>query len=234
LGGLGFLLALLALRTKNLKYSFVLGWAIVLFVLSWKPGWLYVDIPSDRVSNYLFFPLVLLSSYALATYFKIFSSKSSRFLSAIFLFMLLFFVITNGLSDSAEAFKTQDQFKEIMQTYHSAGYLAATVDTSRDIILKDHINIAGDSFYKLFFMKDYKYPLSRGVLSRYIDPTKPRETCTRDMIMDPESDVGKACFADTGVNYIALNAVIEGSSFEKYQDFSKVYASDYISVFRRD
>jgi hypothetical protein len=121
-----------------------------------------------------------------------------------------------------------------MQTFHSAAYLAAAVDTNKDIILKDHVNIYGDSWYKLFFMKDYKYPLSRGVLTRYVDPTKPRETCTRDMISNPESDAGKACFADTGVNYVVLNAQIEGNSFEKYPDFSKVYGSDGISIFRRD
>jgi hypothetical protein len=83
-------------------------------------------------------------------------------------------------------------------------------------------------------MKDYKYPLSRGVLTRYIDPTKPRETCTRDMITEPLSKQGKACFSETGVNYIVLNAQIEGNSFEKYPEFSKVYASDYISIFKKD
>jgi hypothetical protein len=234
LGVLGFLLALLAIKTKELKYSVALGWFLILLLMTWKPGWLYVNIPSDRVGNYFFLPLTLLSSYALVRYFEIFTSATSRFFATVFLFTLLFFVITAGLSDSADAFKTKNQFQEDMETYHSAAYLAATVDTNKDVILKDHVNIAGDSFYKLFFMKDYKYPLSRGVLMRYIDPTKPRETCTRDMISDPESDAGKACFSETGVNYVVVNAQIEGNSFEKYPDFSKVYGSDGISIFRRD
>ena len=199
-----------------------------------KPGLLYVNIPSDRVSNYLFLPLVFLASYGLVRYFEIFTSATSRFFSTIFLFTLLFFVITNGLSDSADVFKTKNQFQGVMETFHSAAYLAATVDTNKDIILKDHVNIYGDSWYKLFFMKDYKYPLSRGILSRYNDSTKPREMCTWDMISNPESDEGKACFADTGVNYVVLNAQIEGNSFEKYPDFSKVYGSDGISIFRKD
>jgi len=234
LGALGFLLALLALKTKELKYSVALGWFLILFAMAWKPGWLYVNIPSDRVGNYFFLPLTLLSSFALVRYFELFASATSRFFSTIFLFTLLFFVITSGLSDSAEAFKAKNQFQGVMETFHSAAYLAATVDTNKDIILKDHVNIYGDSWYKLFFMKDYKYPLSRGVLTRYVDPTKPRETCTRDMISDPESDAGKACFTDTGVNYVVVNAQIEGNSFEKYPDFSKVYGSDYISVFKKD
>lgn len=234
LGALGFLLALLAIKTKELKYSIALGWFLILFVMAWKPGWLYVNIPSDRIGNYFFLPLTLLSSFALVRYFEIFTSATSRFFSTIFLFTLLFFVITSGLSDSAEAFKAKNQFQGVMETFHSAAYLAATVDTSKDVILKDHVNIYGDSWYKLFFMKDYKYPLSRGVLMRYVDPTKPRETCTRDMISAPESDAGKSCFADTGVNYVVVNAQIEGNSFEKYSDFSKVYGSDGISIFRKD
>jgi hypothetical protein len=234
LGALGFLLALLALKTKELKYSVALGWFLILFMMAWKPGWLYVNIPSDRIGNYFFLPLSILSSYVLVQYFELFTSATSRFFSTIFMFTLLFFVITNGLSDSAEAFKANNQFQGVMQTFHSAAYLTATVDTNKDIILKDHVNIYGDSWYKLFFMKDYKYPLSRGVLMRYADPTKPREICTRDMISDPQSDVGKDCFADTGVNYVVVNAQIEGNSFEKYPDFSKVYGSDYISIFRRD
>lgn len=234
LGALGFLLALLVIKAKELRYSVALGWFLILFVMAWKPGWLYVNIPSDRVGNYFFLPLTLLSSFALVRYFELFASATSRFFSTIFLFTLLFFVITSGLSDSAEAFKAKDQFQGIMETFHSAQYLASTVDTNKDIILKDHVNIAGDSWYKLFFMKDYKYPLSRGVLMRYVDPTKPRETCTRDMISAPESDAGKTCFSDTGVNYVVVNSQIEGNSFEKYPDFSKVYGSDGISIFRKE
>jgi hypothetical protein len=202
--------------------------------MTWKPGLLYVNIPSDRVSNYLFLPLSVLSAYALVKYFEMFSKTSSRFFSTILLFTLLFFVITDGMADSAGAFKTKNQFQEVMEVFHSGRYLASTVDTNKDVILKDHVNIYADSFYKLFFMKDYKYPLSRGVFARYVDSTKPRETCTRDMISSPESPAGKACFSETRVRYIAVNAQIEGSSFEKYPEFSKVYGSDYISIFKRN
>ena len=200
--------------------------------MAYKPGWLFINIPSDRIGNYLFLPLTLLSAYALVRYFEFFQSAASRFFATVLLFTLMFFVITDGMADSAEAFKTRPQFQEAMQTFHSADYLAKTLDTSQDVILKDHVNIYGDSWYKLFFMKDYKYPLSRGNLSRYVDPTKPRETCTRDMISDPQSDKGKMCFSETGVNYVVLNAQFEGNSFEKYPEFSKVYGSNYISVFR--
>jgi len=234
LATIGFLLALLAIRRKQLKYSVTIGWIIVLFVMTWKPALLDVNIPSNRISNYLFLPIALLSAYGLVRYFEIFGAAASRFFSAVLLFTLLFFVITNGLSDSADAFKARPQFQQAMETFHSAEYLAATVDTNKDVVLKDHVNMYADSWYKLFFMKDYKYPLSRGMLTRYVDPTKTRETCTRDMISFPESDVARECFADTGVNYVAVNAQIEGSSFEQLPEFSKVYGSDEISIFKRN
>jgi hypothetical protein len=234
LGAIGVILLVISLKKKKYQYSFVLGWTSVLFVMTYKPGWLYVNIPSDRIGNYLFLPLAVVSTYALARYFELLKKSSTKFFASVFLYTILFYVITNGLSDSADAFKTKNQFQEVMETFHSARYLAQKIDPAKDMILKDHVNIYGDSWYKLFFMKDYKYPLSRGNLSRYDDPTKPREMCTLEMISKPESAEAAKCFSETGVNYIAVNAQIEGKSFEAYPDFSKVYNSNYISIFRRD
>ncbi len=234
LGALGIVLLILSFKPKKYRYSFVLGWTLVLFVMAYKPGWMYVNIPSDRIGNYLFLPLTVLSAYALAKYFEMLRRSSTKFFAAAFLYTLLFFVITNGLADSADAFKVKNQFQEAMETFHSAQYLAQATDSGKDVILKDHVNIYGDSWYKLFFMKDYKYPLSRGNLSRYDDPTKPREMCTRDMISSPQSAEASKCYSETGVNYIAVNAQIEGKSFETYPDFSKVYGSNYVSIFKRD
>ncbi len=234
LGILGILLLLLTFKPKKLEYSFVIGWTLILFIMTYRPGWLYIDIPSNRVSNYLFLPLSIAAAYCLAQYFHFFRKGATQFFAAVLLYTFLFFTITSGLSDSAEAFKIKNQFQEAVQTFHSGEYLAKTTNASKDIILKDHINIYGDSWYKLFFMKDYKYPLSRGKLTRYSDPTKPRETCTRDMIGKPQSETGRACFAKTGVNYVALNAQLEGMTFETYPEFSKVYASNYISIFKRN
>ena len=234
LGVIGIALLILSFKPKKYQYSFALGWTLVLFVMAWKPGWLYVNIPSDRIGNYLFLPLTVLSAYALAKYFEMIKRSSTKFFASAFLYTILFFVITNGLADSADAFKARNQFQEATETFHSAQYLAQATDPAKDVILKDHVNIYGDAWYKLFFMKDYKYPLSRGNLSRYDDPTKPREMCTRDMISSPQSAQALKCYSETGVNYVAVNAQIEGKSFEAYPEFSKVYGSNYISVFKRN
>lgn len=234
LGAIGIALLIFNLKPKKYRYSFALGWTLVLFVMTYKPGWMYVNIPSDRIGNYLFLPLAVLSAYALAKYFEMIKRSSTKFFASAFLYTVLFFVITNGLSDSADAFKVRPQFQEATETFHSAQYLAQATDPAKDVILKDHVNIYGDAWYKLFFMKDYKYPLSRGNLSRYDDPTKPREMCTRDMISSPQSAGALKCYSETGVNYIVVNAQIEGKSFETYPEFSKMYESNYVSIFKKD
>ena len=78
----------------------------------------YSERPGEQLS--VLAACVFLSSYALVRYFEIFTSATSRFFSTVFLFTLLFFVITSGLSDSADAFKTKNQFQSIMETFHSA------------------------------------------------------------------------------------------------------------------
>jgi hypothetical protein len=234
LGMVGFLLVFYQIRRKDYKYSFALGWTAMMFAISWKPGWFYVNIPSDRIGNYLYLPFSLLGAYGIVAFLQMFQKSATKFFSSVLLIILMFFVITDGLSDSADAFHSKNQFQQIAQTFHSARYLAAVINPEKDNILKDHINIPADTWYKIFFMKGYSYPLSRGNLSRYSDAIKSRETCTRDMIGEPDTDQGKMCFASTGVDYVILNAQQEGTTFEKLPDFSKVYSSSYLSIFKKD
>ncbi len=63
-------------------------------------------------------------------------------------------------------------------------------------------------------MNGYKYPLSRAFLKRYEDPNNKRETCTRDMIAIPDSDIGKKCFDETNVKYIMLENGSENYQFD--------------------
>ena len=71
--------------------------------------------------------------------------------------------------------------KENFQTYQASEYLSQRA-LSEEQLLKDHIYLAGDTWIKLFFMLDYRYPLSRSYLRRYNDPVKPRETCSQCQI----------------------------------------------------
>jgi hypothetical protein len=86
---------------------------------------------------------------------------------------------------------------------------------------------------KLFFMRGYEYPLSRGFFKRYEDETKPREQCTLLMISTPNLPEGKRCYEDLLVNLIAVNPAYDAAQFEKSSSFSRIYTGDLIHIYER-
>jgi hypothetical protein len=70
LGFLGLLLLFFQYKRKNFGYALLAAWAIMLFLLSTRPDWLFVDLPSNRIGNYLTYPLSILSAYAFFAVFK--------------------------------------------------------------------------------------------------------------------------------------------------------------------
>lgn len=225
---------------KNLGYALIVSWLVTLFIMSMKPNWLFVDIPSARIGNYLSYPLAILSAYALYCTFnsnsKLFGEKiSSRVPQALFSGALLLFVIFSfapGLDDSAGAFKTQNAGEETVQTFSASKYLAEKSSVS-NMLLKDHNYITADSWIKLFFMREYKYPLSRGYFKRYEDPLNPREMCTLWMIGSPASADSQKCFSETGVNFVMVNPRYDSAQFQKLDEFDEVYVNDEINIFYR-
>ncbi|OGI29683.1 MAG: hypothetical protein A2288_02050 [Candidatus Moranbacteria bacterium RIFOXYA12_FULL_44_15] len=241
LGLIGLLLLILAYNKTNAGYSLVASWLIMLFIMSMKPRWLFVDIPSARIGNYLSYPLAILSAYALYFIFnsdtpKLFGGKISfRVSRTLFAGALLLFVIfstASGLDDSAGAFKKQTEGAQTVQTFFASKYLAEKASSS-DMLLKDHNYITADSWIKLFFMREYKYPLSRGYFKRYEDPLNPREMCTLWMIGSPASGNSEKCFAETGVNFVMVNPRYDSAQFQKLDNFDQIYASNEIAIFVR-
>lgn len=232
LGFLGILILGFYYKRKNLGYAIVAAWAIMLFIMSSQPGWLFVNLPSDRIGNYLSYPLSILSAYSFFIVFKKFGNSFSANFIRISFALIIGFVFIGGMSDSAGFFKQKVESEKLLETFNASGYLASTT-IPEDAILKDHIYLTGDSWIKLFFMRGYKYPLSRGYLKRYEDTTKPREMCTLYMISNPASEDAQKCFADTGVNFIMLNPQFDSSQFKKLQNFNLIYNNKDIAVFYR-
>jgi len=94
--------------------------------------------------------------------------------------------------------------------------------------------LAGDAWIKIFFMQDYKYPLSRSYLKRYDDPIKPRETCTRDMIAIPDSQIGHDCFLKYEVKYIMLKKDMDTAQFKKSENFSRIFSNNQVVIYQRN
>lgn len=245
LGFLGFLILLFTFRRKNFGFSLLAAWAGMLFIMSVFPTVLFVNLPSARIGNYLSYPLAILSAYA---FYAIFRPESCRLfwgrklcetsqglvieklLKGTFLIILVF-VLTDGLSDSALSFKKQDSLTQASQTFHAAQYLAQNSNTS-DIILKDHNYITADSWIKLFFMRGYTYPASRGYFKRYEDTgNRNQDVCTLVMISSPDTDQAKTCFADTKTDFLMINPKYDASQFQKLADFNQIYMSPEVAIY---
>lgn len=218
-----------SIQKKYYTKAFFGAWGLVLLLMSLKPNWLFLNIPSNRIGSYAVFPFSFLAAFA---FVHIFSSYSkSTFAKSSFIVMITFF-ITGGLYDNAQSLAENTHAQTVVQTYAVSRYLANHTNAD-DLILKDHNYIAADSWMKLFFLRGYTYPLSRGLLRRYDDPATPREQCTLWMIAIPNTPNGQKCFNETEVDTIVVNPHFDSAQFHKSAQFSAIYRSDDIVVYKR-
>ncbi len=221
---------ILAWRRKKMETALLISWIAVIFLMSWKPGWLHINMPSARIANYLPFPLAITGAFTLAWIFRQFNKSFLVNQKIIFTFCFLFFTfaIVNGFYDNSQSLKQTNNGEEI-QTFKTAEYLAEKTN-EQDVILKDHNFIPADSWMKIFFMRDYNYPLTRSFFFRY-EENPGREHCTFNMISSPNLPEGQKCFNDLGVNFIVINPAYDSAQFERTDNFWQVYNSGDISIF---
>lgn len=231
---IGVALLLFARNLGRYNKAFLIGWIGALTIMSLRPNWLLVDIPSNRVASYIVFPMAIIAAYALAKILTALKSENKNYLHPTFLlatfFIFLSFVATSGLYDNAMALNETGSASKALQTYNAATYLTARSD-SKDMILKDHNYLAGDAWIKIFTMRGYNYPLSRGYFKRYEDETKKREQCTNFMISTPNTSDAQQCYAGTGTDFIMINPKADSLQFERSKEFWKIYAADDVAVF---
>lgn len=85
---------------------------------------------------------------------------------------------------------------------------------------------------KLFFLRDYGYPLSRGFFKRYQDNPN-REQCTLLMISVPNTERAQKCYTETDTQYVVVNPKFDVTPFEKSSHFSRIYTSPDIHIYSR-
>jgi hypothetical protein len=237
--GIVGLILLLAFSKKNPYASAIIsGWFLSIFLMSWKPAWLNIDIPSIRIANYLIFPLMLSGAFAWSAFFQDYfydAKREKSYLAPAFhtaAFVLLFaFVFFTGFFDNAQSLKADPTSNRSTKTFAVAEYLARTTN-SRDIILKDHNYVSADSWMKVFLMRDYNLPFTRGFYFRYEAPYK-REMCTLWMISVPNSPEGERCFQETKTNFVVVNPQFDRAQFEKSDRFWPVYTNQELTVYYR-
>ena len=233
---IGIILLFFARKLGKYNQAFLIGWIVALTLMSLFPGWLLVNIPSNRIASYIVFPIAIIASYMLVHILTLLKSKTQgkNYLSPVFLlitfFVFMSFIATNGFYDNALALNANSSADKALQTYTASEYLSEHSDT-KDMILKDHNYLAGDSWIKLFFMKGYNYPLSRGYFKRYEDETKSREQCTNFMISAPEGSEARQCFAGTHTDFIMINPKMDSAQFIRAKEFWQIYAGDNVGIF---
>jgi len=100
-------------------------------------------------------------------------------------------------------------------------------------MVKDHIYLAADSWMKLFFMRDYNFPVYRANLERYSNGIDRQEKCTLWMISNPATDDARKCFSDLSVRYVMVNEKIDAIQFDQSREFSKIYSNGEVGVYYR-
>ena len=237
LSGLLFLLAT-PLR-KRYASAFLMGWALILLIMTMRPHWLFIDIPSSRIGAYLSFPLGILASLALVFFLSSIYGKYEKE-KKLFLPLLAVSLITLGLFsftlgsggvDNSRTLLSGSKALSALETFQASEYLAEH-NKPTDVILKDHNYIAADAWIKLFFLRDYFYPLSRGFFKRYEDNPN-REQCTLLMISVPNTARGEKCYTETGTNLVMVNPEFDTAQFEKSERFSRIYASEGVDIYYR-
>lgn len=225
----GFIL-LFAIFRRSFAASLILAWSLILFVMTFQPDWLFLNIPSNRIGTYLSFPIGIVGSIGLSWLISIFRHHRTSPLSLLLLATLFIYSLTSGFSDNGQSLLVAPKSEAALETFAAAQFLAERI-TPTDVVLKDHNYIVADAWMKHFFMRDYFFPLSRGYFSRY--ENSERERCTLDMIAIPNTPRAKTCFQGTGVNYVVVNPQFDAPQFTKSPDFSRVYSSDKIHIYAR-
>lgn len=236
LGIIGLAILLILRTRKTYTSAIVIGWTIAVLLMSLKPQWLYLDIPSNRIANYTAYPLSITGAFV---FVWIISKIKNIPLKKYYLkprlliasgLALITFIATSGFYDNSQSLKSQGDYQDAVQTFHASSYLAENSETG-DTLLKDHNYIVADAWIKLYFMQDYNYPLSRGFFKRYEDEIKKREMCTLWMISIPNTENGQQCFSGTGTNFIMVDPNFDGPQFEKGKNFWKIYSGDEIGIY---
>ncbi|MBP6889328.1 MAG: hypothetical protein KBC83_02265 [Candidatus Moranbacteria bacterium] len=224
------LILIFAVFRCSLPVTLTLAWILALFLMTFRPDWLFLDIPSKRVGTYLSFPVGIVGAIGLAWLIGIFRSNRTSLLSLLLLAVIFVYSLSSGFTDNGQTLLATPKSEAALETFAAAQFLAEKI-TRDDVVLKDHNYIVADSWMKHFFMRDYFFPLSRGYFSRY--ENNGHEQCTLDMIAIPNTPRAQDCFQGTGVNYVLVNPQFDAPQFEKSPDFSRVYSSNKIHIYAR-
>jgi hypothetical protein len=224
------------LSQTKMDYGIILlfAWLAVISLITLYPTLLGISIPSGRVANYGVYPLSILAAYF---FVKVYTLTAQRNISLVRqnllfgLFTLSFiFTVQAGFHDNQENLVSTTSVVRSNQTLAAAKYLSF-VAKENDQIITDHIYIPSDTWIKIFFMRDYNFPMYRANLERYENGIDRQEKCTLWMISTPNTPESKQCFEQLGVNFALVNRKNDAPQFQKNQNFWQIYSNDELNIY---
>lgn len=229
LGFLGIFLLLLFYKKSDFKYSqlLLISWTLIISLISLAPNLIKISIPSGRVANYGIYPFAIIGAFA---FVSTFSQKKFQKLTASAFLLIFTFIFVNSFGGNADYLKENNSAQKTLQTFDAGKYLASKMNKN-DLLASDHIYLSADSWIKLFFMRDYAFPVYRANLERYENGIDKNEFCSRDMISNPGGELGKKCFSDLGVNFVIVNKEMDSAQFQKLNTFWQIYSNEKINVY---
>ncbi len=219
----------------NVLLAVLVGWFLPLFILTFTPQISHVDLPSQRIINYLLLPVIIIAAYGadfLLGKFKI-NFKNKKILA---LWALIFLIIVfDGTADFRSYFSWSNKFQDTVQLYEASQYLNKN-SKQDDLILKDHVSLVGDAWIKFFVPRGYDYFISRTYDYKYAvyDPYNQVDRCPKDIFDVPESSLATACYGQKDINYVILRPKGADFFFWRAKDYDTIYASDAVFIFKKE
>ncbi len=237
----GLFFAAYLFRKNKCKSSLMIlfGWTMIIGMISLAPSIMKLSIPSGRVANFAVYPFSILSALAFISIFSYVKSSLNKtmklnrnFIYALF-FLIMTLLFSFGFNYNSQYLVFKDDRKKIKNTFDASAYLASRIKLN-DNLISDHIYITADSWTKLYFMRDYNFPLYRANLERYENKIDKKEFCTLWMISEPGEEKSRQCFNELGVNFVMVNKITDSQQFLKLPEFSKIYSNNDIAIFFRN
>lgn len=237
LGIAGILILLIFSSAYRYSAGILIGWAGILLIMSLKPSLVFLDIPSNRIGSYALFPLTFLAGFVILLIPEFFRNIQGKIRTAVppiipivFILVIFTYSIGSGSADNGGSLLSAPKSDAAVETFAVSRFLSERIGDS-GIVLKDHNYLSADSFMKLFFMRDYGFPLSRGYFKRYETPG--HEQCSLVMISSPNTPAGKKCFDTTRTDIVVVNPLFDRIQFEKSENFSRIYSSPLIHTYTK-
>lgn len=228
----GIVALLAAARRHVLAAAVLVGWTVPAVVLVMLPQYTHIDLPSARVAYYLIMPLSVAAAYGAVQLTDILHRRAvPRWLAVTTVALLLLVPVRYGMADDAVYLaKLAPQYATALSVQRTGAFLATQIPADMRIV-HDHINIPGDSWFKLQLLQDYNYPFYRANLFRYDRVSDRQERCTLYVIATPSSDEAKRCMAELGIRVLVVNEAIDGQQFRHFRNYWRVYADSGLSVY---